>query len=91
MRSCFSISLGIPGQLENPLLISTVERLIEKCNRHGVVPGIQTRNIEMARAWVERGMRFVGAASEHVYLLEKSREAVSVLRSAVRPATQPVV
>ena len=28
-----SISLGIPGQFENPLLISTVDRLIEKCNR----------------------------------------------------------
>src|ERR1051326_7785594 len=38
-----SISLGIPGQFDHPLLISTVDQLIEKCNRHGVVPGIQTR------------------------------------------------
>jgi len=26
--------------MDHPLLISTVERLIEKCGRHGVVPGI---------------------------------------------------
>jgi 2-dehydro-3-deoxyglucarate aldolase/4-hydroxy-2-oxoheptanedioate aldolase len=77
-----SISLGIPGQMDNPLLISTVERLIEKCNRHGVVPGIQTRSVAMAKAWVERGMRFVGAGAEHGLLLEKAREAVSVLRAA---------
>ena len=77
-----SISLGIPGQMENPLLISTVERLIGQCNRHGVVPDIQTRSVAMAKAWVERGMRFVGAAAEHALLLEKSREAVSVLRAA---------
>ena len=60
-----SISLGIPGQMDNPLLVSTVERLIEKCNRHSIVPGIQTRSVAMAKAWVERGMRFVGAAAEH--------------------------
>jgi 2-dehydro-3-deoxyglucarate aldolase/4-hydroxy-2-oxoheptanedioate aldolase len=77
-----SISLGVPGQMEHPLLISTVERLIEKCGRHGVVPGIQTRSVAMAKAWVERGMRFVGAGTEHSLLLEKAREAVSVLRAA---------
>jgi 2-dehydro-3-deoxyglucarate aldolase/4-hydroxy-2-oxoheptanedioate aldolase len=86
-----SISLGIPGQMDNPLLISTVERLIEKCNRHGVVPGIQTRNVAMAEAWVERGMRFVGAGAEHGLLLEKAREAVSILRAATRPAHHPLV
>jgi 2-dehydro-3-deoxyglucarate aldolase/4-hydroxy-2-oxoheptanedioate aldolase len=81
-----SISLGVPGEMENPLLISTVERLIEKCNRHGVVPGIQTRSVAMSKAWVERGMRFVGAGAEHGLLLEKAREAVSALRAATRPA-----
>jgi len=82
-----SISLGIPGQLDNPLLISTVDRLIEQCNRHGVVPGIQTRGVGMAKMWAERGMRFVGAAAEHVLLLERAKEAVAQLR-AVR-AAQP--
>ena len=77
-----SISLGVPGEMEHPLLISTVERLIEKCNRHGVVPGIQTRSVAMAKAWVERGMRFVGAGTEHGLLLAKAQEAVAVLRAA---------
>src|SRR4051812_42852576 len=40
-----SIALGIPGEFEHPLLVSTVEKLIEKCNQHGVVPGIQTRSV----------------------------------------------
>jgi 2-keto-3-deoxy-L-rhamnonate aldolase RhmA len=82
-----SISLGVPGQFEHPLLISTVDRLIEKCNRHGIVPGIQVRNVAMAKFWAERGMRFVGAGAEHGLLLEKSREAVSQLRAA--RAAQP--
>jgi 2-dehydro-3-deoxyglucarate aldolase/4-hydroxy-2-oxoheptanedioate aldolase len=77
-----SIALGIPGQFDHPLLISTVDRLIEKCNRHGVVPGIQTRGLAMAKMWAERGMRFVGAASEHILLLEKAKETVAQLRLA---------
>ena len=76
-----SIALGVPGQLDHPLLVSTVDALIEKCNRHGVVPGIQTRGVAMSKFWAERGMRFVGAAAEHVLLLEKCRESVAQLRA----------
>jgi 2-dehydro-3-deoxyglucarate aldolase/4-hydroxy-2-oxoheptanedioate aldolase len=77
-----SIALGIPEDFENAKLISTVEKFIEQCHRHNVVPGIQTRSVAMAKAWTARGMRFVGAGAEHTLLLEKSREQVSQLRSA---------
>ncbi len=82
-----SIALGIPGEFEHPLLVSTVERLIEQCNQNGVVPGIQTRSTAAAKAWVERGMRFVGAGAEHALLLDKARETVGHLRMA--RAAQP--
>src|SRR5947207_7206398 len=77
-----SISLGIPGQFDHPRLIETVERVIAKSNQHGVVPGIQTRGVAMAKAWVERGMRFVGVGAEHLLLLEKARENMAQLRAA---------
>jgi 2-dehydro-3-deoxyglucarate aldolase/4-hydroxy-2-oxoheptanedioate aldolase len=77
-----SISLGIPGQFDNPSLVETVDKVIETCNKHGVVPGIQTRGVAMAKFWAERGMRFIGVAAEHVFLLEKCREAIAALRPA---------
>jgi len=77
-----SIALGIPGEFDHPLLVSTVERLVEKCNQHGVVPGIQTRSVAMSKFWAERGMRFVGAGAEHGLLLEKAKETVSQLHAA---------
>jgi len=80
-----SISLGVPGQFDHPKMIETISTVIEKCNRHGVVPGIQTRSVAMARQWAERGMRFIGVAAEYVLLLEKARETVAQLRA---PATQ---
>jgi len=81
-----SISLGVPGQFDHPLLISTVDQLIARCNRHGVVPGIQTRSLAMSKTWAERGMRFVGCSAEHALLLEKAKETVAQLRS-VRAAS----
>jgi 2-keto-3-deoxy-L-rhamnonate aldolase RhmA len=78
-----SIALGIPGEFENPKLISTVEKLIEQCRKYSVTPGIQVRNVAMAKAWTDRGMRFVGVGAEHVWLLERSKEVVSQLRPAV--------
>ena len=68
------------GQFDHPLLIQTISKVIEACNRHGVVPGIQTRSVAMAREWVERGMRFVGVAAEYVLLMEKCREVMGALR-----------
>jgi 2-keto-3-deoxy-L-rhamnonate aldolase RhmA len=76
-----SISLGVPGQFDHPLLVDTVDRLIAQCNRHGVVPGIQVRTTATARFWADRGMRFVGAGGEHGLLLEKAKETVAQLRA----------
>jgi 2-dehydro-3-deoxyglucarate aldolase/4-hydroxy-2-oxoheptanedioate aldolase len=76
-----SISLGVPGQFEHPKLLEAVDGLIEKCNQHGVVPGIQVRTVAAAKFWLGRGMRFVGAGGEHGLLLEKAREAVGALRA----------
>jgi 2-dehydro-3-deoxyglucarate aldolase/4-hydroxy-2-oxoheptanedioate aldolase len=77
-----SIALGVPGQFDHPKVIATIDSMIEKCNKHGVVPGIQTRSVAMAKQWAERGMRFIGVAAEHVFLLEKCREAMGALRAS---------
>jgi len=77
-----SISLGIPGQFDHPKMIDAVQKVIDACNRHGVVPGIQTRGVAMAKSWAARGMRFVGVAAEHVLLLEKCKEALATLKAA---------
>jgi 2-dehydro-3-deoxyglucarate aldolase/4-hydroxy-2-oxoheptanedioate aldolase len=77
-----SVSLGVPGQFDSPLLVDTIKAFIEKCNRHGIVPGIQTRTVAQARKWAERGMRLVGAGGEHSLLLEAARVAVAELRKS---------
>jgi len=86
-----SISLGVPGEFDHPKIIDSVERFIEVCDRHGVVPGIHCRNAQMALPWLRRGMRFLGCGSEHGMMLEKARETIANVRDAMSEATTSVV
>ncbi len=85
-----SISLGVPGQFDHPVLVQAVERLIERCRAQGVVPGIHNRSASSARFWAERGMRFIGAGSELSMLIEKAREVMALLEGCrqLSPAAQ---
>ena len=80
--SDLSISLGVPGEFENPVLVKAVERFIAQCNEHGVAPGIHPRSVEDAKPWIERGMRLIGVASEQAFFIERARQARLELSAA---------
>lgn len=75
-----SISLGVPGEFDHPVLISTIEKIVDCCLRHGVAPGIQNRDLKMARFWREHGMLFLGCSNETTMLYDRGREITSALR-----------
>jgi 2-keto-3-deoxy-L-rhamnonate aldolase RhmA len=75
-----SISLGIPGEFENPLLLAAIDRTIAACAKAGVVAGIQVRELNAAKKWIARGMRFVGCATDHILLLDRAAQVASELR-----------
>ena len=79
-----SISLGVAGQFEHPVLIDPVMGLIERAQAHGVAPGIHCRGVDSARFWAGRGMRFVVVGSEQSLLLEKARETAARLQESRR-------
>ncbi len=84
-----SVSLGVPGEFEHPLLVEAVMKLIESCRKHGVAPGIQCRTVDMSRKWVERGMQFVGAGADHGLLLEGAKKSMAELTAAARAKSAP--
>ena len=85
-----SIALGVSGEVDHPIMIESITALMESCRRHNVVPGIHCRTTAQAAAWIERGMRFVGAGGEHNLLLERARESVAELRQAsAKTAARP--
>ena len=76
-----SISLGIAGQFEHPLLVDAVDKIRDSCLAHGVAPGIHMRSLAVAKFWKERGMTFLSTGSETSFLFDKAAEAVRTLRS----------
>jgi 2-keto-3-deoxy-L-rhamnonate aldolase RhmA len=75
-----SISLGVPGDFMHPKMVEAMEQIRDSCVKHGVAPGTQTRNAELAKFWRERGMLFLGCGSEVAFMLEKGKEVVGKLR-----------
>ena len=74
-----SISLGVPGQFDHPKLLAAIESIRETCDQMGVVTGIHTRTVPLARHWKERGFRFVGCGSDVAFLWEKASETVRAI------------
>ena len=74
-----SISMGVPGEFQHPVMVAAMEAIRETCERKGIAPGTQTRAIPQARFWKERGMRFLGCGSEIGFMFEKAKETASAL------------
>ncbi len=74
-----SISLGVPGDFQHPIMVDAMEKIRDSCIAHGVVPGTQTRTLSLAKFWKERGMRFLGCGSETGMLLDRATELVREL------------
>lgn len=75
-----SISLGIPGEFQNPKLVEAIEKVRDACLRHGVAPGIHLRSPALAKAWKDRGMLFLSCGNEIGFLHERALEVVGQLR-----------
>lgn len=74
-----SISMGVPGDFQNPVMIEAMDAIRDTCERYGIAPGTQTRAVPQAKFWKERGMRFLGCGSEIGFLFEKAKETASAL------------
>lgn len=76
-----SISLGVPGDFMNSKMLDAMDAVRESCERHGVAPGTHTRNVELARFWKARGMRFLGCGSDIAFLWERASETARAVLS----------
>ena len=54
-----SQSLGVPGEIEHPLVVEKMEQIIKKCKEKGVIVGNFTDTEENAKRWIKMGIRYV--------------------------------
>jgi 2-keto-3-deoxy-L-rhamnonate aldolase RhmA len=77
-----SISLGVPGQHSHPKEIAAIERIIATCQAHGKPCGIVMGSGDLAKPWVEKGMRFVVAGGDAGILAQGGARNVQIVRAA---------
>ena len=75
-----SISMGVAGDFQNPVMVSTMEAIVETCVRRGIAPGTQTRSVELAKFWKERGMKFLGCNNELGMMYERAAQIAGEIK-----------
>jgi 2-dehydro-3-deoxyglucarate aldolase/4-hydroxy-2-oxoheptanedioate aldolase len=75
-----AVSLGIPGQFDDPRFVAAVETIRDRCDRAGIAPGMHMRSLELGRQWIGRGLRLLSCNSDLGFLLDKATETVAALK-----------
>jgi 2-keto-3-deoxy-L-rhamnonate aldolase RhmA len=78
-----SVALGIAGKMTDPLLVSSINSVLEACKRHNVYPAIHMNDLTLASHWATKGMRLVSFNSEVGMLTNAVTGAVASIGSAM--------
>jgi 2-dehydro-3-deoxyglucarate aldolase/4-hydroxy-2-oxoheptanedioate aldolase len=75
-----SISLGIPGQVNDPREVAAVDKMVAACQRHGKASGILMFDPAHLKPWIDKGMRFIAYSSDVNMLADAASAALAELR-----------
>jgi 2-keto-3-deoxy-L-rhamnonate aldolase RhmA len=81
--------MGIPGQLDNPMFLKAVEKVIATCQKYGVLPGIAGGEPTYVRYWHDRGMRMFWCAADIVSMWSATQKAMAGIREGLTVKTAP--
>jgi 2-dehydro-3-deoxyglucarate aldolase/4-hydroxy-2-oxoheptanedioate aldolase len=65
-----SVSMGIPGQFQNPQFIQAVNEVVQICDQHQVSCGMFMGGSEDMQYWRERGMNIIWSGSDIDFYLK---------------------
>jgi len=78
------LEMGIPGQLEDPRVVSAIDTVIAACRKHGKWPGLGGVYVkELLKRYLARGMRLVLAGNDISLLLAAARDQASFVRGCL--------
>lgn len=79
-----SLALGCKPRLDqtDPPVVEAQQRIVEACQRHGVVAGIHNATAAYAQTMIALGYRFVTLASDSRFLAAKAAEEIAAVRKA---------
>lgn len=78
-----STSLGLPGQVTHPKVVSAIAEVIDKARERGIAPGIYAGDFQTGKMWIEKGMQLIETMSDVEMLIEKGSELMGQFRSFI--------
>lgn len=75
-----SQDLGIPGEMQNPVLLEAYDEIFARCKARGVPFGLSAQSPEMARNWLSKGATWIPYQNDAAMVLNAARAAVPSLR-----------
>ncbi len=76
-----SLSLGIPGQFDRPVIQNGIDRMLKACRKHGKFAACMAPTLDTAREWMGRGFRMVSYSYDIGLMADRLREGLSALRA----------
>lgn len=77
-----SQDLGIPAEMQNPILHAAYEKIFSICRANGVPYGLSAQSPEMAADWVAKGCTWIPYQNDAAMVLNAARAAVPKLMKA---------
>jgi len=75
-----SQSLGIPGQIDHPLVEEKMKEIIGKCSSKGVCIGTFVDNVTNAKKWRDAGIRYIAYSVDVGLLYEHSKDILHQIK-----------
>jgi 4-hydroxy-2-oxoheptanedioate aldolase len=75
-----SQSLGVPGKTKDPRVIDVMEKVIAICKEKGIASGTFVREIEDAKHWMDRGVRYMMHSTDAGLLVQICQERLKILQ-----------
>jgi len=72
-----SQSLGVPGEVEHPLVIDKMQQIVETCLKRDVFVGNFTEAIPQTQMWVNQGLRYMSYSVDVGILYEAGKVLLS--------------
>lgn len=74
-----SQDLGVPGDLQNPILLEAYERVFDACRAAGAPFGLSSQSPAQAAVWLEKGAQWLPYQNDAAMVLNTARAAVPEL------------
>ena len=76
-----SQSLGIPGEVNHPLVTEKMKEVVLKCKQNKVAVGTFADDVETAKSWVSLGVQYMSFSVDVGILYEASENIIRKLKS----------